>query len=337
LDLCRVSCIRLRPERRNHVWSYDFVEAQTHDGPKVLSGFVINFAVDQKEQTISDYLVARFARLYSVVLPALLLTFVCDYIGTHHNARVYFMSYESEPLAKIAWASVFLSQSWQKVGLLSNVPFWSLCYEFWYYLIFGAFIFLKGWQRILGVLLCSVVAGPAIIMLFPIWIMGAAAYRFSRTVTLTPFSAKVIWAASALGSLTAIIFNSQSDTLKSVYLPFAYGPMDFAIGIMFALNLVAASRLEFGISRIHRPVAYLAGMTFALYLFHLPLLDLAAAYTPASLPMLVRVTIEAGFTFGAVFCLSFVTEGQKKKWRLLFRRVFSFLKPTRTAPYHSAR
>jgi transposase InsO family protein len=29
------SCIRLRPECRNHVWSYDFVEAQTHDGRKV--------------------------------------------------------------------------------------------------------------------------------------------------------------------------------------------------------------------------------------------------------------------------------------------------------------
>jgi transposase InsO family protein len=29
------SCIRLRPERRNHVWSYDFVEGQTHDGRKV--------------------------------------------------------------------------------------------------------------------------------------------------------------------------------------------------------------------------------------------------------------------------------------------------------------
>jgi transposase InsO family protein len=26
------SCIRLRPEHRNHVWSYDFVEARTHDG-----------------------------------------------------------------------------------------------------------------------------------------------------------------------------------------------------------------------------------------------------------------------------------------------------------------
>jgi putative transposase len=29
------SCIRLRPERHNHVWSYDFVEAQTQDGRKV--------------------------------------------------------------------------------------------------------------------------------------------------------------------------------------------------------------------------------------------------------------------------------------------------------------
>jgi putative transposase len=26
------SCIRLRPEYRNHVWSFDFVETQTHDG-----------------------------------------------------------------------------------------------------------------------------------------------------------------------------------------------------------------------------------------------------------------------------------------------------------------
>jgi transposase InsO family protein len=38
------SCIRLRPEHPNHVWSYDFVEDRTHDGRKyrlldVLDGF----------------------------------------------------------------------------------------------------------------------------------------------------------------------------------------------------------------------------------------------------------------------------------------------------------
>src|SRR5205823_3912666 len=26
------SCIRLRPESPNHVWSYDFIEDRTHDG-----------------------------------------------------------------------------------------------------------------------------------------------------------------------------------------------------------------------------------------------------------------------------------------------------------------
>jgi putative transposase len=26
------TCVRLRPERANHVWSYDFVSAMTHDG-----------------------------------------------------------------------------------------------------------------------------------------------------------------------------------------------------------------------------------------------------------------------------------------------------------------
>ena len=29
------SCIRLRPERANHVWSYDFVSARTHDGRRM--------------------------------------------------------------------------------------------------------------------------------------------------------------------------------------------------------------------------------------------------------------------------------------------------------------
>jgi transposase InsO family protein len=29
------SCVRLRPERPNHVWSYDFVESRTHDGRKI--------------------------------------------------------------------------------------------------------------------------------------------------------------------------------------------------------------------------------------------------------------------------------------------------------------
>ena len=28
-------CVRLRPERQNHVWSDDFLSARPHDGPSV--------------------------------------------------------------------------------------------------------------------------------------------------------------------------------------------------------------------------------------------------------------------------------------------------------------
>jgi putative transposase len=34
LWLAEESCIRLRPQQRNHVWSYDFVEDRTHEGRK---------------------------------------------------------------------------------------------------------------------------------------------------------------------------------------------------------------------------------------------------------------------------------------------------------------
>lgn len=36
------SCIRLRPEYPNHVWSYDFVEGRTHNGRKILMLNVID-------------------------------------------------------------------------------------------------------------------------------------------------------------------------------------------------------------------------------------------------------------------------------------------------------
>jgi putative transposase len=33
-NILDTTCIRLRPQQRNHVWSYDFVEDRTHDGRK---------------------------------------------------------------------------------------------------------------------------------------------------------------------------------------------------------------------------------------------------------------------------------------------------------------
>jgi len=47
----------------------------------VLSGFVIAHATHGRRTSAADYCIGRAARIYSVVLPALLLTAVLDFVG----------------------------------------------------------------------------------------------------------------------------------------------------------------------------------------------------------------------------------------------------------------
>lgn len=57
------SCIRLRPEFKNHVWSYDFVSEQTHDGRK----FKILNVIDEYSRECLLSLVARRIRSQDVI------------------------------------------------------------------------------------------------------------------------------------------------------------------------------------------------------------------------------------------------------------------------------
>jgi putative transposase len=57
------SCVRLRPERANHVWSYDFVSAMTHDG-RTLRLLVL---IDEYTRECLAIRVARRLRSYEVI------------------------------------------------------------------------------------------------------------------------------------------------------------------------------------------------------------------------------------------------------------------------------
>jgi len=58
------SCIRLRPEHRNHVWSYDFVSEQTHDGRKFK---ILNIIDEHTRECLASH-VARRIRSQDVIL-----------------------------------------------------------------------------------------------------------------------------------------------------------------------------------------------------------------------------------------------------------------------------
>jgi transposase InsO family protein len=58
------SCIRLRPTHRNHVWSYDFVSEQTHDGRKFR---ILNIIDEFTKECLASF-VARRIRSQDVIL-----------------------------------------------------------------------------------------------------------------------------------------------------------------------------------------------------------------------------------------------------------------------------
>lgn len=58
------SCIRLRPTHQNHVWSYDFVSEQTHDGRKFR---ILNIIDEYTRECLASF-VARRIRSQDVIL-----------------------------------------------------------------------------------------------------------------------------------------------------------------------------------------------------------------------------------------------------------------------------
>lgn len=64
LYLADGSCIRLRPKYKNHVWSYDFVSDQTHDGRK----FKILNIIDEHSRECLASLVQRRINSMDVIL-----------------------------------------------------------------------------------------------------------------------------------------------------------------------------------------------------------------------------------------------------------------------------
>ncbi len=59
------SCVRLRPERPNHVWSYDFVSTVTHDGRTVR---MLNLIDEYTRECLAIHVRRRISILAAIVL-----------------------------------------------------------------------------------------------------------------------------------------------------------------------------------------------------------------------------------------------------------------------------
>jgi len=286
----------------------------------VLSGFVIAHVAQAKELQVTEYAASRLSRLWSVALPALALTVAADFVGTRLSPSLYAdPEYHAgdHALWRVVSSALFMNQIWfWDIRPLSDWPFWSLGYEFWYYALFGAIYYFRGPERAIGAGLTVAIAGPKIMLLAPVWLLGAAAHALTKKkiASVTAWglfvAPPIIYVIAKTIELPLRIKWHVVEILRPEFAKlflFPQFPWFYALGLLVAahfIGLLAVQNRFDAISRAERPIRWLASCTLSLYLCHAPLLMLGAAILrpsqsdPAKSLAIIGFALAGCFTFG---------------------------------------
>jgi peptidoglycan/LPS O-acetylase OafA/YrhL len=285
----------------------------------VLSGYVIAHAATAPGMTLSTYVQHRVARIVPVAYAALLLALVISLLLP-----------TAEPQGGLWWRTVanmlFIAQSGPlTLGAPLNPPFWSLNYEVWYYVMFGIWTFAPARRRWPLVMLAALLAGPKILLLLPVWLFGVVLYR--HMPRLRP---ELAWCCLAVSLAAAALLTwlDVSDLLRDrlyATVPGAWRAhyssqflYDILLGLVVMLHFTAVASLGSSLGwlvRLQRPIRYLAGCTFTLYVFHGPLMELLRqAGSLRDSPWLFYLAI-----MGCVLVLAELTERRVKHYRAVLR------------------
>lgn len=300
----------------------------------VLSGYVIGFVSDTKEKTIKGYSVARVSRLTSVVVPAIILTIVFDYIGIQINPNLYYGGpWEGPQLDVINYIlSILLVQNLWGMNLNPgmNAMFWSLSYELMFYIIFAISFYFKGVKRFTFLAIAIAISGPDIVLYFPIWLLGLMAYHLTKNkqkiIEKSTAFLPILFILSALVLivLTPYIENNLSYT-PSIMITNKNILADYIFAIIFTINLIAAPSIlpYFSplLKYLDKYIVAAASLTFSLYLFHRPLIQFFATFNTEAPESLINRLLVIGGTIFVTIIIGFWAEKQKytikkyiKKW-----------------------
>jgi peptidoglycan/LPS O-acetylase OafA/YrhL len=299
----------------------------------VLSGFVIRHAVAVKEQSFSDYAVNRLSRLYSVALPCIGLTLIFDAIGGRLAPELYrnagLFDSTAMVMLRLGFSVLMSNESWFSITPGSNVPYWSVCYEFWYYALFAAYIYTAGWRRSAILLVLALVAGPAILLLLPIWLLGVWAYTAqlgkSRLLVWCSFlQLSIVVACHVYFDLPKVGTDLLEPLITRNLNWSMFVLSDTLLGLSFALHLVAAKQLDQPLLRWlsggARGIRAIAARSFTLYLLHMPLMMLLAAVCFATDRWFPAWMIW-GITLGLPLALAPTIESRRHTLRAQLRRL----------------
>ncbi|HSS13192.1 MAG TPA: acyltransferase [Rhizomicrobium sp.] len=294
----------------------------------VLSGFVIAHVLATRERTPLEYAASRFGRLYSVVVPTLLLMIAVNYFITLR----YPHAFDSQGDAVTVFfdylkTSVFVSNFWLwREFEITGAPFWSLSVEVTFYVGIALLVFIKGRARILSLLLLCLAAGPTAILLAPTWLAGYGAYHLSRQRRLPAPAAAIGWLISlGLLLLCPLIEMQMRQPMPFLRMPDKHvGEIlaAYAGASLFALNILAfndfSDRAEPVLGRVSGLIRWLGSITFALYMFHMSILTFFVVYPIGQRGSNTQLAVMIGGTLLLVATIGYVCERSKGAYKAGF-------------------
>ncbi|NVM74434.1 peptidoglycan/LPS O-acetylase OafA/YrhL/predicted ATP-grasp superfamily ATP-dependent carboligase [Duganella sp. SG902] len=302
----------------------------------VLSGYVIAHITATRETTPLDYWASRLARLYSLALPAVLLTPVLDLLGEAMAPQFY----DGRTTHDLGWLRIlaslaFLNETWTlSIMSFSNVPYWSLCYEFWYYVLFAILAFTRGRKRLLYASAAMMLIGPKILLLAPVWATGVLLQRWNalKHVGRRPAAALLLASCAAYVLFHAYgLTEAGSAWLRQLIgahwhqqLAFSrYFITDYLLALIVACHFIAVRALSPPLQAVAPLVRAAAACTFSIYLLHQPLIQFYAALFNGdpSGPGFYLLTMAA--VFASIIAIAVATERQRHHWRHWIRRMLA--------------
>lgn len=296
----------------------------------VLSGFVIAYTTEQKQQSAADYITARCARIYSVALPVVLLSFAAAALATAVFGAQVGNAYEvTKAYIYLPFHLLFLGQLWTFSDTPPWLaPYWSLGYEVWYYVLFGVMFYLRGARRLVVGALVFALIGYKLWLLLPVWLSGVWLYHWQKTHRV-PLAVARIGFVATLGLLVAYNLGGLEAHLRALGValwPFPGKQLgsaerflaDYAACAIVLANFAFARFAGFErILRFANPIRTLASYTFTLYLAHGLVLGAWRTFrTPHGDPVDIFLVTAAIVLF--TWSLGHITEGRKHRLHALF-------------------
>lgn len=260
----------------------------------VLSGYVISYIATGRENNALAYWSSRLARFYVLAVPVVLLCPVLDVMG-EALAPQFYAGATTHTLAglRIVTSLAFLNEVWfVSIMSFSNVPYWSLCYEMGYYLLYGVITFTSGRPRIALAAAVLLLLGPKILLLAPIWWLGVLLHRWRALERLPLWAGWLLFLGSwpaywlfqhagmtEVGS--ALLRRWGGAELQHALAFSKFFMTDYPLALIVAANFAGfrriAAQCAWPLLRCEKPIRWLASCTFALYVCHQPLLLFFAA------------------------------------------------------------